>query len=169
MEIWDTYPLWSHGWDIIEVLLVVLTGAVGVGLSHSGWGHHLSDHSRERDKQSGLLSKKTTPGPQQCSRQMLCITNCKHTARPATHLLDFRTSVLDLRCFACFSFQVLKWPGITVSECSWGRRTLTAERHPPCFRLFVENLAHRNLAQQSKEGPFIRKFTLKTARLCNLC
>lgn len=45
-----TYPLLGPaGRDVIQVLLVVLAGAVGVGLSNSGRGHHLSNHSRGRE------------------------------------------------------------------------------------------------------------------------
>lgn len=48
----DTYPLWSAGRDVVQVLLVVLSGAVGVGLSHSDWGHNLLDRrDTQRQKQ----------------------------------------------------------------------------------------------------------------------
>lgn len=50
----------------------MLSWAVGVGLSHSGRGHHLSDpdHSRRGDKQSELLSEDDT-WAQQRATQML--------------------------------------------------------------------------------------------------
>lgn len=49
-----TYPLLGPaGWDVIQVLLAVLAWAVGVGLSDSGRGHHLSNHSRAETNHQG--------------------------------------------------------------------------------------------------------------------
>lgn len=69
-----THPLGPAGRDVIEVLLVVLAGAEGVGLSHSGRGHHLSNHRGGGGGSVLLLKPNTTHEAQsgsQSSRSVL--------------------------------------------------------------------------------------------------
>lgn len=65
-----TYPLCPAGGDVVDALLVLLTRAEGVGLSHSGWGHHLSTERRRTLRTTGptirvsaVLGPGLTPGP----------------------------------------------------------------------------------------------------------
>lgn len=111
----------------------MLSGAVGVRLSQSGRGHHLSDHSRgggDTNNQSCCLKNDTWGTAEFRTKTRYKRTSSHHPAR---------TFVLLLHCFALFSFPVLERPG-EISDYSRGGYVLTTEtdQHPPRFRLFVK-------------------------------